>query len=143
VARNATLLVTPKEAELLALASMTGNPRLVLRGSRDGNAQLSDGSGISLGELRGDKPKDDEPSAWSKMATAMSNWAQQAQIQTPPQQTSLFNKPDTAPATQPWKPTRQVTVIRNTKQENVQLDAPEPPSKGPVMADTKDTTDGK
>jgi pilus assembly protein CpaB len=140
VARNVTLLVTPKEAEMLALASQTGNPRLVLRGSRDESAAATNDAGITLARLRGDRPKDNEPGTWSKLVTAVGTLSQQVQVQTPPQN-SLFANSSPAPSTQPAKPVRQVTVIRNTKEENVQLDAPRPIQGGPVMADTKDKTD--
>src|SRR5205085_11634602 len=54
-ARTVTLLVTPKNAEAIELASSSGRPRLVLRGSTDHNPTGS--VGMSFDELFGSDPK--------------------------------------------------------------------------------------
>jgi pilus assembly protein CpaB len=51
VGRSVTLLVTPQEAEVIELASMTGRPRLVLRGAND--ISPANTHGVSLADLRG------------------------------------------------------------------------------------------
>ena len=50
-AHTVTLLATPHDAELIALASHISNPRLVLRGSRDNS--YGGASRVTLTELRG------------------------------------------------------------------------------------------
>jgi Flp pilus assembly protein CpaB len=57
--RSATLLVTPAQAEVLELASMSGRPRLTLRGSNDLAPAWT--KGISLNELVGDSKADTTP----------------------------------------------------------------------------------
>lgn len=52
---NVTLLCTPKQAQVLQLASVSGRPWLVLRSNRD-EAQVN-GVETRLSELRGDKPQ--------------------------------------------------------------------------------------
>ena len=51
-ARTVTLVVTPRDAEAIELASSTGRTRLVLRGANDREA--SDSVGVTFVELRGD-----------------------------------------------------------------------------------------
>ncbi len=146
VARNVTLLVTPKEAEMVDLAAHTGSPRLVLRGSRDTTIDPADsGEGITLAELRGNKGKAEGQNAWSKFWASLGAAATQLQSQ------SAWGKATTSevvlkPSTQPsGKPSRSVTVIRNTREASVVVDAPAPAARGPLMAntDTEQVTDTK
>ncbi len=51
VGRSVTVLVTPQQAEVLELASMTGRPRLTLRGAND--ISSANTRGVSLADLRG------------------------------------------------------------------------------------------
>jgi pilus assembly protein CpaB len=55
VARSVTLLVKPREAEAIELASSSGRTRLVLRGSFDEG--LRQGDGVSVAELLGSRPQ--------------------------------------------------------------------------------------
>ena len=55
VARSVTLLVKPREAEAIELASSSGRTRLVLRGSFDEG--LRQGDGVSVAELLGARPQ--------------------------------------------------------------------------------------
>ncbi len=50
-ARSVTLLASPKEAEIVELSCRMGNPRLVLRGTRESHEDASEGT--TLAELRG------------------------------------------------------------------------------------------
>ncbi|HWB52867.1 MAG TPA: Flp pilus assembly protein CpaB [Tepidisphaeraceae bacterium] len=52
VARSVTLVVTPKQAEMIELASNVGRPRLILRSGADSN--LVEMGGVSLSQLEGD-----------------------------------------------------------------------------------------
>lgn len=53
-ARSVTLLATPKQAEMVDLVCRFGNPRLVLRGSRESHLEKDvDAEGTTLAELRG------------------------------------------------------------------------------------------
>ena len=54
VARSVTLLVKPREAEAIELASSSGRTRLVLRGSFDEGVR--NGDGVSVAELLGSRP---------------------------------------------------------------------------------------
>jgi len=55
VARSVTLLVKPREAEAIELASSSGRTRLVLRGWFDEGVRQ--GEGVSVAELLGGRPQ--------------------------------------------------------------------------------------
>ena len=55
VARSVTLLVKPREAEAIELASSSGRTRLILRGSFDEG--MRQGDGVSVAELLGSRPQ--------------------------------------------------------------------------------------
>jgi pilus assembly protein CpaB len=55
VARSVTLLVKPREAEAIELASSSGRTRLVLRGSFDEGVRQGDG--VTVAELLGTRPQ--------------------------------------------------------------------------------------
>jgi pilus assembly protein CpaB len=57
--KSVTLLVTPHQAELVALASATGRPRFILRNSND-TISADDASGVTMTELMG-SPKNEAP----------------------------------------------------------------------------------
>lgn len=147
VARNVTLLVTPRQAEVIDLAAHTGAPRLVLRGSNGKDDDVADasGDGITLAELRG-AAKESKPTFLTRLTANLTSIAEQikkeqdeaAMAAASAGKPSLFGQTAVAPATQP---TRQVTVIRSTKEENVNLLAPPRQPRGPVMADTKEPAD--
>jgi len=59
LARSVTLLVTPKDAEAIELATNIGRPRLVLRGGRDGKP--SPAEGVTLAELKGKRADKNDP----------------------------------------------------------------------------------
>src|SRR5439155_10895400 len=60
VAKSVTLLVKPREAEAIELASSSGRTRLVLRGSFDESIR-SGGDGVSVAELLGSRPQISQP----------------------------------------------------------------------------------
>ena len=118
IARTVTLLVNPKEAELIDLAAHTGTPRLVLRGSRDSSAGSAGDSesGVTLAELRGNLG---ERSGIGGMLTRMIENVSKM----PPPTKSLFNDaPWVSPTTKPSESIRMVTVIRATKEQAVQIE---------------------
>jgi hypothetical protein len=55
VARSVTLLVKPREAEAIELASSSGRTRLVLRGSFDEGTRQGDS--VSVADLLGSRPQ--------------------------------------------------------------------------------------
>jgi pilus assembly protein CpaB len=67
VARSVTLLVKPREAEAIELASSSGRTRLVLRGSFDEG--LRQGEGVSVAELLGSRPQNVQPAIIEKPTT--------------------------------------------------------------------------
>ena len=116
-ARTVTLLVTPREAQLIDLAGHTGAPRLVLRGSRDSRSDLeSEVSSVTLAELRGSTA---EGSGFGQMFTRLIENI--AKIPAAPPR-GMFSEPSTQPATPKNVEVRQVTVIRNTKEQAVQIE---------------------
>jgi pilus assembly protein CpaB len=147
MARSVTMLVTPKEAELIDLASHTGTPRLVLRSGRD-SASDSDSANdvVTVAELR-DASKT-KPAGWRTFVTSLFGGKQGSAVRGPtaaPTQLvsddrklsdplHLFGQdPQQQPTTQPAK-TRAVMVIRRTKEETVQipLDGQRPPTREPA-----------
>src|SRR5439155_12299060 len=60
VAKSVTLLVKPREAEAIELASTSGRTRLVLRGSFDESVR-SGGDGVSVAELLGSRSQVVQP----------------------------------------------------------------------------------
>ena len=118
-ARTVTLLVTPKEAELIDLASHTGTPRLVLRGSRDTRGDLqNDLESVTIAELRGSTGESNGGGMGGMLTklieTIVKNGA--------PKPTSLINDAPVQPTTKPAELTHMVTVIRNTKEQAVQIE---------------------
>ena len=118
-ARTVTLLVSPHEAELMDLASHTGSPRLILRGSRDTHSDLQGEVGsVTLAELRGstgDSANGGLGGIFTKLIETI------ARATPPARPTSLFSDPP-QPATKPADQTRLVTIIRNTKEQAVQIE---------------------
>lgn len=57
--RSVTLLVSPKDAEILELTAATARPRVILRGGNDN--EPGDGGSVSLGELRGVGSRKSDP----------------------------------------------------------------------------------
>lgn len=142
-ARSVTMLATPREAELIDLASHTGTPRLVLRSGRDAASDSdSAGDGVTVAELRNAAKA--RPNGWQTFFTNFFGGNQDSRQHRPttaptrlvsddqklsdPQH--LFgDDPKQQPTTQPTK-TRAVVVIRRTKEETVQvpLDGRQPPT---------------
>ncbi len=112
-ANSVTLLVTPKQAQTLALASSASRPNLVLRYGRDNTEVALEGTGIA--QLRGD-PTDGE---------AAGNQASNASTPAP----SNAANPFAVIAEQPQeeKPTTQrrtVTFIKNGVEQQVTFTIP-------------------
>lgn len=130
-ARTVTLLATPREAQLIDLAVHTGSPRLVLRGSRDSRGDLqNDLESVTLAELRG---SGDRSSGLNGAFTKLIETIAKATPPTKP--TTLFNDAPTQPTTKPVEQTRMVTIIRNTKEQAVQIETRVEP-RASTLADT-------
>jgi pilus assembly protein CpaB len=162
-ARNVTLLVTPREAELVDLAAHNGQPRLVLRGSRDSNKDLAgDAGSVTIGELRngpgGATSGKSEGGGWMRNAlSGLIDPVSKAMADAREQQAraeaagSLFTRPAEAPAaTQPAaageaeKPQfRQVTVIRSTKEQAVSVEVSKEGKRVRVGPDFANTDTGE
>jgi pilus assembly protein CpaB len=127
LARSVTLLVTPKEAEILDLATHTGTPRLILRGSRDSRGDTSDDSsdGVTVAELRG-IPHESWTSVLAKFFQPLSLLAQQQQAIAGAPANPAAPTPVIAPSTQPYL-YRQVTVIRRTTEQTQRVEVPKQP----------------
>ena len=131
-ARSVTLLATPKEAELIDLAGHTGSPRLVLRGSRDTRSDLgSPMTGVTVAELRG--LTGDHGLTYAQMFNNLIEAIAKIPAAAPAPR-SLFTETASVPTTKPAE-TRQVTVIRNTKEQAVQVDS-RPEFKPPTFVET-------
>lgn len=118
-ARTVTLLVTPREAQLIDLAGHTGTTRLVLRGSRDTRADLTaDVGGVTLAELRGSS------SDRSGFGQIFNRFVENISKLPPAPVRTASAEPTTQPAKN--MNVRQVTVIRNTKEQAVQVEARTP-----------------
>jgi pilus assembly protein CpaB len=120
-ANNVTLLVTPKQAQTLELATMSSRPWLVLRSGRD-NQELNI-EPLPLSMLRGDT--DTDPQAAQPTATA------------PVVPPNPFGVADEAPAPEPQPTTvrRTVTFIKNGVESQVSFMIPAPNNQ-PVDAKT-------
>ena len=118
-ARTITLLVSPREAEMIDLAVHTGVPRFILRGSRDSHVDLaSDLESVTLAELRGSNadPGGGSTGVFTRLIETI------AKATPPVKPTSLFTDPPVQPTTKPMEQTRMVTIIRNTKEQAVQIE---------------------
>jgi Flp pilus assembly protein CpaB len=135
-AKSVTVIVTPKEAELIDLAAHTGAPRLVLRGSRDSRSDLAGDltQGVTLADLRGTQS---EHMGFNGLITKLIEVVAKAQPATPP---SLFET--ASPTTKPAEAnTRLITVIRNTKEEAIQIERHFEAPQGPVPVANTDQSD--
>jgi pilus assembly protein CpaB len=117
-ANDVTLLVTPKQAQLLELACAAARPWLVLRYNKDGAEVELENTGLA--ELRGDKA-DDSGSQPSGIATATPTPAPTPTVAnpfTPVADTTVQEKPTTY--------RRTITVIENgvERQETLILPLP-------------------
>jgi pilus assembly protein CpaB len=116
-ARSVTVLATPREAELIDLAAHTGTPRLVLRGSRDSRTDLgSDSEAVTVAELRGTPIE--RGSTWGQSVARLIETFSKAQQPAP---RGLFTESAPQPTTKPAD-VRNVMVIRNTKEQAVQIE---------------------
>jgi pilus assembly protein CpaB len=127
-ARTVTLVVSPRDAQAIELASSMGRTRLVLRGTND--REQDDGIGVSVVELRGNERER------LKMPVVVVN--------TPPPQPAPTTKPvepRTAVAGDPFAedahPKRTVTVFRGGARTEVVFDEPKPDS-GTAVTTTND-----
>jgi Flp pilus assembly protein CpaB len=137
MARSVTLLVTPKEAEILDLATHTGTPRLILRGSRDSKGDTSDdfSEGVTVGELRG-APQESWTSKLSKTLQSLALLSQ-------PGAKSAATTQVIAPSTEPNRQFRQVTIIRRTTEQTQRVEVPsEPVLPNVVNTDNSDAIPG-
>jgi pilus assembly protein CpaB len=124
---SVTLLVTPKQAQILQLASNTGRPCLVLRSSREKPDELSLDS-TTLAELQGN-PTDGADPIGEQPAVATDQTAQQPAIPTtnPTAATATAATPgDAAPAAIPAMIRRTVTVFNGDTESRVSVMVPNP-----------------
>jgi pilus assembly protein CpaB len=124
---NVTLLVTPEQAEAIQLASVGGNPWLVLRNSEDEKPFNSEG--ITLADLRGDGGAFETPTA-----VATNDAKSPVELTTDP-----FAENAAPPITR--SRTRTLTFIRNGKVESVQVESSPTPPANWTGATTKDPSD--
>jgi pilus assembly protein CpaB len=125
-ARNVTLLVTPRQAQVIDLAAHTGTPRLVLRGSRDSHTEPAiDEAGVTLAELI----NPDDQGWFRAVGVFFEPFSKVFTQAIPPQPVRIVSagypttNPSSAsysdPTTRPTRPYRAVTVIRNTSEQTV------------------------
>ena len=141
VPNNVTLLVTPEQAEAMRLAGSGGQPWLVLRNARDEVPIESEGT--SVADLRGlRKPPADEPAPQPEPVVPV-------EVVVPVvDDDDIFReiapeRPE-APLPPPAPRTRDVTFIRATKEEVVQVEVP--PEQQPETVtdnDMRDAAGGK
>jgi hypothetical protein len=138
MSHSVTLEVTAREAEIIDLAAHTGAPRLVLRSSRDTQDSKDEMSeGVTVAELRSGKPAT-PPNPFASFFTNLVNQiAQKGTTQVADDRklsdpAGLFGQPAT-------QPTRQVTIIRNTREQQVQVNV-DHGTHGTAIANT-DTTE--
>jgi pilus assembly protein CpaB len=142
VPNNVTLLVTPEQAEAMRLAGAGGQPWLVLRNGRD--AAPVESEGTSVADLRGlrkppvaDPVPRPEPVVPAEVVpTAIEEDDDDVFRESPP-----VGSDPLAPVVPPAPRTRDVTFIRGTKEEIVQVDLP--PEQRETVTDLRDATDGK
>jgi Flp pilus assembly protein CpaB len=108
-ARTVTLVVTPRDAQAIELASSMGRTRLVLRGNND--REQGDNVGVSVVELRGNE---------RKMPVVVVNDPPVAVATTKPADT----KPGHDPFAEEAPPKRTVTVFRGGTKTEVTFDEP-------------------
>lgn len=123
--KSVTLLVKPKEVEAIELATSTGRPRLVLRGSGDDSDAAS--IGITVAELRG-RAQQRKQEPWSLPV-------------------ELFNPRLPTPSTQPASvspvmdvmppPQRAIKVIRAAQESEVMIELPRGEKQPKWMTDAK------
>ena len=128
-ARTVTLLVNPKEAQLVDLAAHTGSPRLVLRGSRDSRTDLQEDAeaGVTLAELRGG------PGDRSGMGGFLTRLIETVSRNPTTRPGAMVEA--SAPTTKPSDSMRLVTIIRATKEQAVQIERRVEPKAGLVETD--------
>jgi len=131
-ARTVTLVVTPRDAQAIELASSMGRTRLVLRGTND--REQEDGIGVSVVELRGiDRER-------LKMPVVVVNTPPTPPVPMPFPTTKPV-EPRTAVAVDPFAeeahPKRTVTVFRGGTRTEVVFDEPKPDS-GTAVTTTND-----
>lgn len=126
-ANDITLLVTPKQAQLLELACAAARPWLVLRYNKDGAEVELENTGLA--ELRGDKADDagSQPSAIAAATPTPSAAPTVASPFTPVADTTVQEKPTTY--------RRTVTVIEGGVEHQVTFTLPLP------HGESVDTTD--
>jgi pilus assembly protein CpaB len=121
--RTVTLLVTPREAETIELASSTGRTRLVLRGPNDRETPPS--TGVTFVELRGDdKERVRNPVTLIVPATRP----------TDPRWTPRSAGGDSL--AEDARPRRTVTLIRGATRTEVVFEAPQRPESNTAMTKT-------
>jgi pilus assembly protein CpaB len=142
LARSVTLLVTPKEAEILDLATHTGTPRLILRGSRESKGDGTDdfSEGVTVAELRG-TPHESWTAKLSKLFQPLALLSQPQAVAGTPAKSAAT--PVIAPSTQPYRAFRDVTVIRRTTEQTQRVEVPiDPRLPNVVNTDNSDAIPG-
>jgi pilus assembly protein CpaB len=110
-ARTATLVVTPRDAQAIELASSMGRTRLVLRGTND--REQAENVGVSVAELRGNE---------RKMPVVVVNDPPVAVATTKPAEPKPGHPAD--PFGEEAPPKRTVTVFRGGAKTEVVFDEP-------------------
>ena len=120
-----TVLVTPKQAQVLELATTTGRPWLVLRSTRDGAEVPLEGT--TMAELTGQPDKPDADPALADNTAPPANAAVVPVVAPPttaPATVVTTDGPDMAPI--PATIRRVITVINGDVQQKVTVAVPNP-----------------
>ena len=121
---SVTLLVSPAQAEAMQLAGSGGQPWLVLRNARDTAAV--DSEGTTVADLRGEARKAGLPETEPvTVPVAIVTPAPEPTTKPAVEPEDPFVETPAPPAAPPAPRTRDVTFIRATKEEVVQVNVPE------------------
>lgn len=132
VARSVTLVVTPREAEAIELASSVGRTRLVLRGSNDRG--VSDSEGVTFMALRGDGKE------VVRLPVAGVTPPPMAPDTHPVEPGGAVAKTD--PFAEEVRTRRTVTLIKGGSKLEVVFELPAKPESGPKLDPKSDTNPG-
>ena len=127
--RSVTLVVKPRDAEAIELASSMGRPRLVLRGPNDRADSKSDG--VSFVELRGEDPGHVK----TQVVTVAPVTPVTAVASTQPTARPSVRRPSD-PFAEDLKPRRTVNLIRGSTKTEVVFELPDQPEANGVFTKT-------
>ncbi|HWP41378.1 MAG TPA: Flp pilus assembly protein CpaB [Tepidisphaeraceae bacterium] len=121
--RSVTLIVTPKEAEAIELASATGRPRLVLRSGSDNDTTPTEG--VTVAELRRSAVRRHDPFAVQPVEMT---WPPATQPGGEKVVEKIVERVVEVPSPPP--PRRQITVIRGGVETQTSVEDPQAMGEG-------------